>query len=293
MKWFTKVLFGCCLLVSICTKLAYAADEHPAKTEHFSMLELNRKLSALILEKYQNAYIDSDVFSINACNSQLMKDTSTDNHSCLDSQVKPLPDSADFILHLSVGVDFNHQQKILYSPGSFDVSKSVTGKRYNFKVLPERTDGESPAVPYESWIYGAFNKLVWAGVTVPTRFNSGPSLIPVSRYEFAVAIARLLDNKLERAKDTPEVKELIGELAVEFAPKIAYLSTPLDRGLLEKVDPKDGKHLKPRFGFLQLQFYTGNQFDPKLRKQIEDTIADYAAVWLKSNSSTAAAAARK
>ena len=135
MQEFTKVLLGCCLLIATCTQMAIAADERPAKAEHFSMLELNTKLSALILDQYPSAHIDSDVFSINACDSQRTKDATNDNHSCLDSQVKTHPDSADFTLHLSVGVDMAPQDQMLYSSGSFAILKSVDGNRYNFKIL--------------------------------------------------------------------------------------------------------------------------------------------------------------
>jgi len=101
--------------------VANATNEHPAKAEHFSMLELNRRLSALILEKYPNAHIDSDVFLITACNLQSMKDAS------INSSIKPRPDSADFILRLSVGVDLPQTQHMLFTPYPHIVSKTTSG----------------------------------------------------------------------------------------------------------------------------------------------------------------------
>jgi hypothetical protein len=277
----TGVILG--VLILCFAPLANATNEHSVKAEHFSMLDLNKKLSALILEKYPNAHVDSDAFSINAYNLQRMKDAPNKNHSCLDPSVKPRPNSADFKLHLSVGFDAAHQQQFLYTSGSFVVSKSSLGKRYDFKIFPEQDQSVSD-VPFDYWTYKAYWDIVIAGVAEYIHPQTGPALLHLTRYEFAVAIARLLDKKSERVKDTPEVKELIAELAVEFAPEFAYLSM---RG--GGLDSKDEGSSQPRYEFLQLQFHSGNKFDKKLQKQIEDTITDYTATWIKSNSSVDAA----
>jgi len=70
-------------------------------------------------------------------------------------------------------------------------------------VIPEPLSNESPEVPEQSWIYVAFFKLVSAGVAEPMYRNSSPAILTVTRYQFAVAIARLLDKKKRSVPKIP------------------------------------------------------------------------------------------
>jgi len=351
---------------------AQIAQAKEIKPSHFSMFELTEKISKIILDKYPNSRIDTSAYTINACNVESPNEPS---QSCVSSDTQPRSNSAEFTLRLSVGVDLNPIQRMLFTPKPRIVLKSTPEKRYDFKVIPKPVSKEYPEVPSDSWTYLAYDELVRAGVAEPLSRTFTISILPVTRYQVAVAIARLLDKQTEHAKDSAEVKQLIGDLAEEFAPEIAYLSMPVKPSdvpmagngswpydAIEQLDslgvkadipwsqmgtskpitrfefaiatvrlldkksertkdspevkklieelatefapeianlsvrydslknlPQDTFILQPRYEFLLLDFQYGSKFNKKLRKQIESTIADYTAPWIKSNSSTIAA----
>jgi len=210
------------------TPLAQAKEITPS---HFSMYELKNKISEIILDKYPDSRVDYSALSIDVTDVKCSEDPSKDHDSCVGLDLKPRPDSADFTLRLSMGVDLSQTQQMFFAPEPYVVLKTTVGKRYDLKVIPERVGVESPEVPNNSWTYNAFDKLVNAEVVkgMPSPWNmASPNYVHrlLTRFECAVAIARLLDNKTERAKDSDEVKQLISQLAVEFAPEVAELCIP-------------------------------------------------------------------
>ena len=148
-----------------------------------------------------------------------------------------------------------------------------------------------PIAGIGSWPYDAIAQLDFLGVKVDVPQSLGTTK-PLTRYEFAAAIARLLDQKDKRAKDSQKVKELIAKLALEFEPVMSKLGFRIDTNQYIKELADNGIIQQPRYEYLQLDLSYGKQFEHQLQKQIEETIADYAAAWLKSNSTTAADATK-
>lgn len=115
------------------------------------------------------------------------------------------------------------------------------------------------------------------GVTESSMYRGGPSLIPVSRYEFAVGVARLLGQKEKRAKDSPKIKALIANLVFEFEPEMIKLGLHIDHDQILKDLAKEDIVWQPRYKYLQLNLTSGKKFDKNLRRKIENTIAKYVA----------------
>lgn len=302
MNRFIKVLLRCCFCICIVCfgNKAHATNEHNAKAEHFSMLELNRKLSAMILGKYPNSHIDGDNYYIDACNSVFNEDSTKQQQPCLDPRVKLRSDSKDFKLRLRLQSDFTHYRPIKNSAEVSSNSLTVIEKRYNIGELPNQEFSDHPKIDYVplaaplDWPYRAWQDLVQAGVTDPIlSYNCISCTKPATRYEFAVGIARLLDQQEKRAKDSPQTKAVIVNLIFEFELEISELGVHIDHNRLVKELADTGIIWQPRYKYLQLDLSYGKKFDKKLRKQIEDTVADYTAAWMKSNSATSATTSQK
>jgi hypothetical protein len=97
-------------------------------------------------------------------------------------------------------------------------------------LRPVCVQGQSKAfssVPYGSWPYTTYNRLVKLGYAQPImkheEFSSHPTL---TRYEFAVATDRLvhgLSDKRQHITNRATISPLVDKLAKEFRPEINLL----------------------------------------------------------------------
>jgi len=117
-------------------------------------------------------------------------------------------------------------------------------------------------VPQGHWAYAAVEKLAAAGLVEGYADGTYRGARNMTRYEFAVAIARLLDNVQNIAKTpgppgpqgekgekgeagaggglTPEQQALLNRLATEFAPELQALRSDLNK-LISRVEALEGK----------------------------------------------------
>ncbi len=111
-------------------------------------------------------------------------------------------------------------------------------------------------VPLDHWAYNAVNKLAEAGLMEGYPDGQFKGKQPMTRYEFAQAIARIM-GRLEEMKGVPgpagppgpagagggltaEQQALLDRLASEFAPELRALRSDLDK-LTKRVDALEAK----------------------------------------------------
>jgi hypothetical protein len=252
---------------------------------------LKDQLSKVIHQKYPNSHIDVSSYAISACNAAFNEDSPKIQQPCLDYRVKPRPDSEEFKFKIALDSDATHYRPIKNFDEVSDNSLTTFEKRYNIGRLPNQKVLDQPKIDYVplagpfEWPYQAWSKLMQAGVTEYQMFRGSPSVIPATRYEFAVGVARLLDQKEKRAKDSPKVKALIANLTFEFEPEMTKLGLHIDHDQILRNLAKQDIVWQPRYKYLQLTLSYGKKFDRKLRQKIEHVIEEYTDAWLKSNSS--------
>jgi len=310
MKKFTGVILGVLILCFV--SVANAANSNQASTQHveavskpseFSLLELQEKLKKIILPKYPETIFEQRPFDKKMEPYSLIihfrydknKFHITNNNGNLSTEeTKNFPvDFSEFILRLVLTSDYytyTHQERLTRSePKSFG---ATFRDRYKLKALPENfPEGTTiPDTPNYHWLYSAYDLLYQHQLVdfIPDRRRH--AMGELTRRGLANATARFTDRENIKAQETinkePELKNALKVLQQEFARELAEYG--LHPEGLQTFS--NGKTWPDRYGYLSLDFSYGKGFDKKLRKQIEDTIADYAAAWFKSNSSTAAAA---
>ena len=124
-------------------------------------------------------------------------------------------------------------------------------------VMAKIEGQEYPNVPLDFWAYAAINKLSKAGIIEQFPNGSYNNGNPMTRYEFAVAIARLLDGLQPDPKDanlpkelklTEEQKNTLFVLTKEFEPELHALGVRIyweeQRIVFERSDINDPPRLK-------------------------------------------------
>jgi len=296
MKKLTAVILA--ILILCFAPLANAAKSKDAKAPQFSMLELGNKLSKIILKKYPEAHVSNPGYKVSACNATFAKDVSKGPQSCSDARIQLQPDSMDFNFMLSHRLEYGHYYRAVLKDSveaSDDVPQTIE-KRYNIGIIsaPKKQpvlsekyfNSEVPDVPFNHWLYDDWHRLEQAGVPDPTIGPYIPFYKSATRYEFAVAIARLLDKKENRVKDSPKVKAIIADLTFAFEPDLIHLGVPIDHNEMIRDLAEQGIVWQPRYSYLQLDLIYGAKFDKRLRLKMEHVIEKYTAAWLKLNTSS-------
>jgi len=257
----------------------------PAKS---SLLGIERELKSIILSKFPDAKVDNrGHLLIISYRSNSYKFHITDERGNLsDKPAKYFPpDFSELLLYISFDEDimyFRREDNLCHEiQRTFG---STFSSRYGIKVLPNVTKGESPFVPDKHWAYREYNRLSAAGLVspIPGIYMGYGGLL--TRWEFAYALARVKDNDLNNPNnpnETPEMKGAIAKLEQEFASELSEFGIHVD---IRKAAIY-GTIYQPRYRYLSFNFSYGKGFNKKLRKKVEQIIADYSAAWLKSNSS--------
>jgi len=305
MKKLTGVI--CSVLIFCLAPAANAANSNRASTQHvktaskpprFSSLELQEKLKKIILPQYPETIFEQRPFDkkmefysliIHFRFDENKFHITNSNGNLSTEETKNFPaDFSEFILRLRFTSDYyTYTHKLKFPSERSEPFGTIFRKRYNIEFLPDNVPGETDIsdTPNHRWLYGAFESFVKAGLIDDNRSNTCMGCLPLVRTQFAIITARLTnDVKVQEAiNEKPELKSALKILQQEFARELAEF------GLYPKSLKtfSNGKTWPDRYKYLSLDFSCGKGFDPKLRKQIEHTIADYAAAWLKSNSSTA------
>lgn len=319
MKPLAKVLLGCCyVLITACiqtavtanTKQAITKDEKAAtKPSEFSLLGLQRKLKRTILPKYPETIFEQRPFQLDRdpysliihfqSNNYTSHITEIDGNLSKEETEKFPADFSEFILRLELTSDYyTYTHKLAYPTESSQPFGATFMNRYNMKVLSDDVPGTTVIsdTPDHKWLYNAYDLLypLLPADLVPNRHRL--AMGELTRMEIAMATARLTDKNnednmkaREKINKNPELTRALKVLQQEFARELAEFGLHPD-GLKTFGN---GKTWPTRYEFLSLNFSYGKGFDAKLRTQIEHTIADYTAAWLKSNSSTKANATSK
>jgi hypothetical protein len=292
MKKLTGVLLESYLgILIICSAyMVNAAKSDIAKTSNFSLTDLKENLSKIILKKYPDAYIDrrGERLTIYFRSNNYKTHITDENRNLSKEPSNCFPsDFSEFKLDININSDYyTYTHKSTFPSERSETFGATFMNGYNLKILPDDIPSTTTIsdTPFHRWLYSAYDLLSKAGLLYARTYGTCMGgCLGMTRMEFAVATARLTDKDNlkahEKINKNPELKKALKVLQREFAPELAKLG-------LHSV----GLNIWPtRYEYLSLDFSYGKGFDPELRKQIEHTIADYTAAWLKSNSSTAAA----
>jgi hypothetical protein len=307
--------WGSCfgLLVLFTAQVSYAEKTNATKETSSSvaakppgspLLDIQKKLKEIILAKYPETLFGQRPFRLDRAPYSLIihfrlnefKPHITGTYGNLSTEEpKNFPaDFSEFILRLELTSDYyTYTHKLKFPSKRSEPFGATFMNRYNLEVLPDNVPGitDISETPDHDWLYGAYEVFVKAGLIDDTRPTTCMGCIPLTRMGFAIATARLTDDvkAQETISKKPELKSALKVLQQEFARELAELGL-YPKGLKTF---NNGKTWPTRYKYLSLNFSYGKGFDPKLRKQIEHTIADYAAAWLKSNSASNAAIAQK
>ena len=215
------------------------------------------------------------------------------------------PDFAEFSLSVSVEKDVMYHRFDTEPQSKAETFGTIFTSRANLRQLAddESLNDVSNAfaeVPIEHWVYSAYSKLHCA--TSEENWFSGGGR-PMTRYEFAVGIARCLKGDVEdKTKADKNLTEVIAALKSEFAPELRHINRRLDVVSsgpvplpLEVPRPANAKASaggaialpvvpevahqgwQPRYEHLSVRFSYGRGMDSELVKSIHGVISDYSA----------------
>jgi|GEM_PF-1758956 len=251
------------------------------------ILALEERLHKIILEAYPESNIEyiGQEWVVHY-HSEKYQAHITDNGNTSRQPADRFPDDfSEFILRLSVEQDLMHYRPVLSGAPRPETFGSTLNQRYNLKeIYGTDSSTEMQDVPLDHWAYNAVSILSQAGVVegYPSGQYSGNRAM--TRYEFAVAIARSLQNRTENPAEKNTVwelklNELLTNLQYEFAPELVRLG--LGDVLRQNINsPKpiiDGQHWQPRYQYLSLRVSYGKGMNPALLETIQQVVSGYAA----------------
>ena len=212
------------------------------------------------------------------------------------------PDFSEFLLYVFKGQDTTSGYPPTPNQETPETFGTTYTARHNLTVatLDSANSAEHPDVPRGHWAYGAIDRLAREKLTEALPCNS--RCLAATRYEFAVAMARML-YKIQQAQklkdqpaqpapgpnadqepqlsprqiveiaERPENKKLIEALKEEFTSELIRL------GAL----PKDTPITKKRYEYLGQRFSYGKGVNPKLVEQVKQVVATYVEQALKAS----------
>jgi len=149
-------------------------------------------------------------------------------------------------------------------------------------ALPALAANPFVDVPLNHWAYDAVSKLSAAGIIVGYPDGTFQGSKPVTRYEFAMAVARALA-KVDETKASKEDLALLKKLVVEFQDELNALGVKLDK--IDKRLAAVEKNLN-KFAFsgqLRVDFVwnNGDYYDALQTPNPEDAFIHRARIWVR------------
>ena len=287
---FVARFFALGLLILLCAPLCAAQQSDAARNES-AFLALETRLRKIVSAAQPEAIVERTTDSLNiSYRAGGLQRPLSDSSQTWQSTAQLGPGYKGFLLQLRLEKDkvFRRDPMATQSQKSY---WTQSANRYDLDVLdiaPPVNTKEQMNLPVDSWPVRAINELSQPGIiehysppdwTFPSQYT---------RYEWAVAVARLSDKMLNEDGTIKqngdylaifkiqEARDDFNALLWEFVPELKWLGVHWDAA----KNPFAGRK---KYRYIDLQIAFGKGADQKLIAQMKQAVADFATEYIRAN----------
>ena len=289
-NYVARCVFALWLLASSCAAVS-AAQPSDAAINESALLALETRLRKIVSAAQPEAIVERTTDSLNiSYRAGSLQRPLSDSSQTQQSTIQLGPGYKGFLLQLRLEKDkvFRRDPMAAQSQESY---WTQSANRYDLDVLNVTLPAnikEKMNLPEDSWPVRALNKISERGIIEYYSSSGYPSPSQYTRYEFAVAIARLADKMLNNDGSiqdnanylatfkTQELRDDFDALLYEFAPELTRLGLRYDA----TKSPFAGKK---KYRYIDLRIAFGKGADQKLIAQMKQAVAGFAVESVKAN----------